>query len=55
MKEAKGGASTVSDSEAACALAMGHPKCKPVPVKWTMKSQQDDDARKQSFDRGARL
>lgn len=47
-----------SDGDAACALAQGHPKSKPVPVGFGMKNRTqdgdgpDDDARSPNFERG---
>lgn len=38
-----------SDAEAAAALAQGHPKSKPPPPKWNMKSRIGGDARKSAF------
>lgn len=53
--------SCCTDSEAAAALAQGHPKAKAAPVGFGMKNRTqdsdgpDDDARSHSFEKGEKL
>lgn len=57
-KVVQDGGAPCNDADAAACLSGGHPKSRPVGTKWGMRDRTqdgdgpDDDARKQSFNRG---